>query len=453
MRRHCSENTDGRHRSTALLAALLALALPPAALAQPDQSAEAEAPRGTLVLGELQLRPHLEVRERFEARIDPYTAAGTGDDQFFVGSRARLGLDARYQSLRLMVQLGDHRAFGQFPVGVDGGATTGLHQGFLEVALGAGWLRLGRQEINLGHQRMIGALNWSTTGRSFDALRTHLELGPTTLDLIGGVVRWVRGVSELDESVDPPVERSTRSEGDFLAALYFTWASLDAFGLDAFVLYRHDGPTEGDVDRERDIAAPGIRLFGQPLPGLNYELEGVFQAGRAAGARHLALAAAAELSYVIPVSIRPGFALGFSYASGGSGDDPLREFDNFYPTNHLFYGSADLFSWRNLLQGYLKVSSAPTVLPLVVSIGGHVQALADPGERWANAGGGTVGLDPSNEERLLGYEVDLQVGYTPWSWLKISAGYALFIPTTGAVNLGHPDPTHWTYLMIGSVLP
>jgi len=413
-----------------------------------------ELPRGTFVAGRFSFRPMVEVRERFETRIDPYTAAGTGDNAYFVASRARLGLDVGFESLRLLVQVADARSFGQFAAGTDDGGTTGLHQGFLELALGEGrWLRLGRQEINLGHQRLVGALNWSTAGRSFDALRVHLGFGPSSLDLIGAMARWVRRVTETDDTVDPPEERSTLSTGDELVALYFAWAALEAVRLDAYVLYRHDGATEGDVERERDIAAPGLRLHGAPAAGLTYEVEGVIQAGRAGGRRHLAFGAALEVAYVVQVPIRPGFALGGSYGSGGAPGDSITELDNFYPTNHGFYGIADLFGWRNLLHGYFRISSAPTAAPITVSLNNHVFGLASPGDRWSSAGGATLGADSANRDRFLGYELDVDVGWRPRDWFAVSLGYALFIPATAASNLGHDRPTHWAYVMLGSVLP
>jgi hypothetical protein len=428
-------------------------ASPPTTVSAQAEETSPALPPGTFASGPIRFRPLLEVRERLETRIGPYTAAGTADNAYFVGSRARLGFDAQLEALRLMVQVADARNFGQFPVGRDDGSTTGLHQGFLQVAFGDHWLRLGRQEISWGRQRMLGALNWSTSGRSFDALRLHLGWQSSGLELLGAVTRWVRRITVTDDSTVPPTEDSTLATGDYLAGLYYTWAALTAVRLDLYVLYRHDGANEGDLDRERDIASPGLRLHGTPTPGLSYDIEGVFQAGRSGGRRHLAVAAAAELAYAIQVPLRPGLALGGSYASGGTPGDSLTEFDNFFPTNHAFYGSADLFSWRNLLHGYATLSVAPTGVPLKVSINNHLFGLASPEERWANAGGATLGVNAVNEDRLLGYELDVNSAYSPWPWLKLALGYALFVPATAAKNLGHDEPTHWAYVMVGSVLP
>lgn len=90
---------------------------------------------------------------------------------------------------------------------------------------------------------------------------------------------------------------------------------------------------------------------------------------------------------------------------------------------------------------------------MTVTLAGHLFGLASPDDRWSDAAGRTLGQSDDNEDWLLGYEVDVNVTYAPRSWLKLAMGYALFVPTEGAESLGHPDPTHWAYLMVGSVLP
>lgn len=432
--------------------------------ASPAGEPSEELPRGTFVADGFRFRPMLEVRERFETRIDPYTATGTGPDDYFVGSRVRLGVDAGFESLRMLAEIQDARTLGQFPVGRDDGSTFGLHQGYLELQLRDGRIRLGRQEISFGRQRLLGAANWSTAGRAFDALRTQWTFGDVELDLVGAIARWVRTIEYSVDVGDPPSSetRSVRSEGDYLAGIHATWSPLDDFAVDLYALYRHDGPTEPAagadpspaVERSRDIVAPGLRIYyGQPLDGLSYELEFASQAGRAEDERHLAFGLAAELGYAFRVPARPGLYLGGAYATGGSPGDDITEFDNFYPTNHGHYGVVDLMGWRNTVNGFLKVALAPTDLPLRIHLSPYVHALAEPSERWASAGGATVGRLETNEERLLGYELDFDVALPLRDWFSLSAGYGVFFPAAAAENLGHSDPTHWAYLMAGSVLP
>ncbi|MBI5488742.1 MAG: alginate export family protein [Deltaproteobacteria bacterium] len=449
--------------ATTLVWASAAGADPPAAT-PPDAPPVEELPPGTFRIGDLLFRPSLEVRERFETRLGPYTATGAADDDYFVGSRVRLGAELTLEPVRLLVQVQDARSLGQFAVGTDDGSTTGLHQGFLEVQTCCGWFRLGRQEITWGAQRMIGNFNWSTAGRSFDALRTHWKWGDFGLDVFGAMIRVVRTISYTVTTGDPPVAetRSVRSEGDYLAALELSWTLGEPLALELTGLYRHDGPTESPagaadpapfVGRDRDVASVGLRLHGAPATGLAYDVEAAIQSGEAAGERHLAAAAAAELGYVFQVAGRPGLTLGGAYATGGAPGDSWTEFDNFFPTNHPFYGIADLFGWRNVIDGWARISFAPVEAPLKASVAGHVLGLAAPGSRWSNAGGATLGLDAGNTDNVLGYELDVELGWTPWRWLQLGAGYAVFLPAAGAEDLGHGDATHWAYLTAGSQLP
>ncbi len=414
---------------------------------------------GTLLIGDLTFAPKVEVRFRGEVRSSPYTRSGQGTNQYFVGSRARLGLDLSYRWIRGVALFQDARRFGQFGLGTDGGSTTGLHLGFIELRRGSDlWLRLGRQEINYGAQRMLGALNWSTAGRSFDALRLHAHTGSIDIDALAAMVRMPRSVSYTDTE---GLDSSAESEGDWLAAVSMVWAAHQGFNLEVQLLYRHDGPTEPTAtstpaiaeERERDIASPGLRIHGAPAPGLRYDVEFHFQGGRSAGERHLALAVAAEASYALQVTGRPGLALGAAYATGGVPGDDLTEFDNFFPTNHLYYGAADLMGLRNVIELHARLFAAPREVRLRPSISFHLLALDDPARPWKNAGGGVLGVSVENEERVLGYELDVNVAWRATSWLNIAGGYAVFIPAAGAENLGHTEATHWAYLMIGSVLP
>lgn len=181
---------------------------------------------------------------------------------------------------------------------------------------------------------------------------------------------------------------------------------------------------------------------------LHYELEGVLPWGDDAGETHRAYGLASELGLRTGACDVTG---GVAHASGTSKDGRVDELDNFFPTNHGSYVNADVFGWCNVLDGYGEVRLALDA-PLITASGVfHVLALPEPGARWSNAGGATLGLGPDNEDRLAGYELDVHVTARPASHLSVSGGYALFVPAATAERLGHPDPTHWAYVMAGAV--
>src|SRR5690606_20315581 len=300
--------------------------------------------------GEVTWTPSADLRARSETRVNPYVQGpDAGTPNHFVTSRARLGLGAAWRAAKAFVQFQDARNFGSFP-GNDDGSTFALHQGYGEISSESGYIRLGRQEIDLGDQRMIGALDWLMKARSFDALRMHGVFGRIELDAFGAMLRPMTTLSTGESA-----------SGDYLGALTLTARLAAAFAMDLYVLYRHDGRIEGNVARDRDIASPGVRLFGT-AGGFGYTLEATAQAGDDAGASHLSYARSGYARNGLGGARRPAFHAGFAVASGASGR--LSEFENFFPTNHKFYGFADLFGLRNLLDGHAGASLRPTAWPL-----------------------------------------------------------------------------------------
>ena len=151
----------------------------------------------------------------------------------------RLGLDAQWKFLRVMMQIQDARLFGTRP-GFDDGGAFALHQGILEFGNDErGYVRVGRQEINYGNQRMIGALDWLMSGRSFDALRFHGFFGDKVeVDAFGSML--ARQQNFVDDTVTPPV--TVQNHGSYLAAANAIYKHSAKLRMEGYVLYRHDRP-------------------------------------------------------------------------------------------------------------------------------------------------------------------------------------------------------------------
>lgn len=413
---------------------------------------------GTLRIGELELTPHVAARARLELRSRPFVPSNNyvrrGEFTSFVESRARLGLDARWRQLRVMVQVQDARVFGAVGPGVPSGGTTGVHQGFFEIGGDLGYIRVGRQEYTLGAERFIGPLPWLAVARSFDGMRLHGNFGKFQPDVF---LSWNRAQRE--------VAPGERSEGDFLGIAAFT-TTLGAHVLEPYILFRHDGPTELAPGRQRDILHFGTRANGRH-GALVYDLEGAVQTGRtrtdrrapADPAQHLAFAAIADLGWAIGTPAGLTLTLGGAYGSGASGNGRVTELDNFFPTNHLFYGYADLHGLRNTIDGRLRMLFAPEGATFRAWVDAHVLALANPGARWSDVGGNTMAFLPTNDERITGYEVDVEVRWTPIPRVSVWAGYAAYFPGPAVRALTDPAapisnrPSHWAYVMTGVALP
>ncbi len=156
-----------------------------------------------------------EISAQFRARSEAdlhrgLPALSTNDDTLNIRSflRTRLNFDFEKDSTtRLFIQIQDSRVYGSI-AGTSGGLANdlnlGLHQAYLEFSHWI-WNRLegkiGRQELNYGNQRLLGAVGWHNVGRSFDG-------GKLAVNFHDGRVRLEAGVFTMTErdKLAPPAQ-------------------------------------------------------------------------------------------------------------------------------------------------------------------------------------------------------------------------------------------------------
>lgn len=384
-------------RSLALALGLLCTASV-AAAQSPERGARSE--RSVLREGELWLSPILRVRERGEIRLGNYEYL-LGDpplvddlDRFRVEHRVWMGADARWRNFRAVLVLRDARRFGQTGQEL---ATTDLYQAFGELTFDEGWLRVGRQEIRWGNQRLISAAPWGP-GISFDAVRGRVDLGGISFDAFGA---WLLSQPGGFGSVLP----NTEHPGRLLFGLRAMAVVSPALVLEPTVLYRYDGfsdhnPSPGGLGglgnlEEPHLGTGSIRMHGV-AGGFVYDLEAMAQIGEEpnGGDVHLAFAGAGWAGY------RFAGALGFELRGGGSfgtgPSDDLDTFDNLFPANHARYGIIDYASLANM--GSASCGSGPRPKAPSSPSGSTCTASRSPSRRargGARTGGCSGGAPPT----------------------------------------------------------
>jgi hypothetical protein len=344
-----------------------------------------------------------------------------------------------------------------------------LHQGY--VRLGGAKdlplsLKVGRQELSYGDERLIGAYDWDNIGRAFDAAKLRYEASAFWVDAFVG-----RVVIPNDNEFDQP------NWDDWFSGIYASSRSLvPKTELQLYVLADNasagspkDITTFGRGNSPRDIYTVGTRfqtLHGQ-LAGwdLNGEFAGQFgdfeyapgTPGVVNGQRlnHLAYATHIEGGYSFDVDFKPRIAVGLDCASGDGhpGDKEHNTFVNLYPTNHKFYGAMDFLSWQNLIDPYLKASIAP-LTGFSVSLTYNAFWLASTSDFFYQVNQvprttGGYGIHPQNGS-FAGHEIDLITTYQPAAFLQIQAGYGHYF-TGDYVNqtfqsLGGAHDANWVYL-------
>jgi len=377
-----------------------------------------------------------EVRVRGEAE----RPAGLDTIDAFTVMRSRIGLEAILSpKATVLLQLQDARAFGEAPSLTAGIAERlDMHQAWLQYRLDVGGngvaVRAGRQEIALGNERLVGASNWTNTGRTFDGLRvTTAPAGEAwKLELLGANVRErgrrITGVQQ--------------EQGDHL----FVGGYLVTGPADIFVL--HDREATYRTFQGVDRTTAGARLH-RAAAGLDASLEGAYQFGNhyqpvAALSQDIrAYMVGARLGYATPASLLPRVGVGVDWLSGDDdvADDTYRAFNTLYHTGHKWYGYIDLFldpAGRTRDRGLINgIASARIALP---------------GERALDVDAHGFWLQQEfagTSDRFLGWELDLTLPVRLGPGQQLQLGYSVFRNGVAAplVGLGEDGRLwHWAYL-------
>jgi hypothetical protein len=353
---------------------------------------------------------------------------GTGDDAAVL-SRIRLGVRANARPwLRVFAQLQDHRAWGTESDPVEGTADAlDLHQGYVDLTSGGTTLRLGRQEVGLGDERLIGPLAWANTGRSFDGALARREFN-------AGHVRvfWMN-VAERDSmnliGIHPQGNEGTDSDGWLIGA--FVTKTIGATVFESMFLHDRKAATH-------DSYTAHGRLHGTLGPIL-YDGSGAYQFGP--DLRAFLFSARMGVS----VGRRGSVAAQLDYISGDADtlDATGRAFQTLYPTAHAYHGYMDYFVTfpRNTLAGGLIDAIARVRLPTPE----FWSARADVHRFWL--------AQERSGSKQLGWETDLVVRRTLASASAVELGASVFAPedlmtTIAPAFAAGADVTYWGYLLL-----
>lgn len=387
----------------------------------------------------------VEVRLRNEFR-DNSDLKPADDFDHYLGQRVRLNLRARiHPHLSAYVQGQDVWLFGAERDKVIHNLATNLHQAYLEWKPGGSphWaLQAGRQELIYGEERLVGAFGWDNVGRSFDALRLRHLVGGWTNDFLAARLVDVRrgGVPYRVGNQD-------------LYGAYFTRAAAGSPRRTEFYgLYLHDGlRTRGELSGPAetvDIVTVGFRRTHQPATGWRYSIEHAWQFGERGPDNHLAAMVVASGGHTWAGRWQPRLQFEYDFATGDNDptDGRAREFHNLFPTNHIYYGYADLMGLRNL-HG-LRLTSALRLHPkLLLEADYHRFLLAARRGPWKDAGGRVLGSDPTGQSgRDVGQEFDLTFRVPLEKHLSFLAGYSVFLPGRFAIRTRGPETHHFGYL-------
>ena len=363
-----------------------------------------------------------QLRPRYEFR-DPVPDGG------FTSMRARANLTAVLdRNVLVVIQFQDVRLWGEETNTLTDFRADNfdLHQGYVELRSsgnGAVAVRLGRQELNLGEQRLIGAVNWTQQARSFDGARVSLTGDAGKIDVFGYT---------LGDRTAPSVARDV--------SLIGVNAQTDRIGFGTLEIYTLLNQIEDIAETEQYTF--GLRFAGQQSI-ISYRAEGSYQTGERAGSDVAAFMITARLGASLAEG-KAGVTLWYDYLSGD--DDPtdtdIKVFDTLFATNHLFYGFADLFLNIPVHTGGLGLQDA--------AIKGTYAARPD---LRLNADLHTFRLAKQGTfaSQHLGEELDLTAVHRYSSNVTMVGGLSRVFAATTLTALGRTtDDQTWVFLMLNA---
>jgi hypothetical protein len=349
-----------------------------------------------------------------------------GRNNSFHLARTRFHGDIWYQDkVRIFAEFLDARIWGQelAPLGIDANHTDMLSI-FADIKLaeaqgGKAYVRVGRQELTLGSQRLVSSLDWVNTRRTFQGVKVFWNT--PKFDISAFAVRpQMTEVKEFD---------NWNKKRDFWG-LWGTYKPKkgDAFDLYYMGLNNHNNKARGQAFLPGDafIHTIGSRYIGTYERFL-YELEGMYQFGTHANQDISAGAVAVGGGYRIPLPFNPQFWLRYDYASG---DDNLgvggtrNTFNHLFPFGNYYMGWLDRVGRQNIHDLNAQFSFHPQRWLTFLSQY-HRYYLASKTDFLYNAGGAATLRDPTGlSGSHVGDEIDIRLNIHVDRHQDVLVGYS-----------------------------
>lgn len=260
------------------------------------------------------------------------------------------------------------RVFTQLKSGLESGRAGGprptdedkldLHQVFLDAALPMGGansltMRIGRQELAFGSQRLVSVREGPNVRQSFDGLRLILREAPWRVDVFG---TWAAETNRgaFDDGTD-----ESRSLWGLYAVVPLPFISDGNIDLYYLGLKRQRARFDQGTERELRHSA-GARLWSVSKP-VDYNFEAVFQWGRFGPGRILAWTVASDTGYTAAwAPWHPRIGLKADIASGDRdpADPDLQTFNPLFPKG-AYFSEANLNGPANFIDLHPSIELHP----------------------------------------------------------------------------------------------
>jgi hypothetical protein len=290
----------------------------------------------------------------------------------------------------------------------------------VKVANGGGhpaYVRVGRQELLFGSQRLISPLEWANTRRTFQGVRGFRQTEKWDLDLF-----WV-------QPVIPNVDRfDSVDNNQNLAGAWATHRPKKGHAVDAYYLLHDNTNTVTQLGIPRGNFTR--HTFGGRYVGAEdnvlFDFEGAMQLGSQNGRDVVAGMGTAGLGYNFKGRpLNPTVWAYYDYASGGNPTaGTAHTFNPPFPFGHYYLGWIDQVGRQNIhdLNFHLYLYPTPWLTTWVQF---HSFWLADRRDALYNAAGNAIRRDATgNAGSHVGEELDLVFNFHLTKHADLMTGYS-----------------------------
>jgi hypothetical protein len=288
-------------------------------------------------------------------------------------------------------------------------------------------LRVGRQVIVFGAQRLIGVSDFTNVRRNSDGARGTFKIPGNTLDVF-----YERPVEVSEYDLDHDFPRT------FLTGAYDTWTvpgelakSIKA-KVEAYTIYiqRLNNTFNSTIAGEKRYTF-GTRLTANPKP-FDFDLEGDYQLGTFNGEETRSFSVAEITGYSLDQAMfAPRLFLGFDIASGGDRNHPGDTFDQLTPSGHDQFGTIDAIGRQNIIDvhpgaTFNLLENKPGVKKLTL-LAQYRQFWRESDQDGLYTAAGTLLRNGSGTTATgIGGELDFQLNWQLDHYISAYTGYAHF---------------------------
>ena len=387
-------------------------------------------------------------------RLEGFSGGGfkPGNDDLYLLNRFRFSMTLRpvwCGWCKIVAQTQDARVWGDnLPPGPPHQHTWDLRQAYAELGdpdTNPVALRVGRQEISLGGERLVGISQWQNVGRTFDAARLLLHYRKLRLTAFSASVVVLR-----DGQI------GSADAGNNLHGLYGSIADwIPNSTLEPYFMWRLQPKVKSELGTpgHLDMKVSGARWLGKAR-AFDYNTSIVIERGGVVTDRVDAWAGHWLLGYSFPkMPASPRLVAEYNYATGDGNphDGRVNTFQLLYPTAHDRHGLSDQVGWRNIhhLRGTVEMKPHPkwTLTPSY-----NWFWLADARDALYNSQGNAVvaRVPDGSAGRWVGQELDVLAQYSVSGATQIGAGFAHLFPGTFLRRAKPGSAYNYPYLQIGT---